>query len=575
MFKKIQITLFLLYTALSSSSIFAQEESVQDKIKECEIALQEKYIEVLQDCVKEIPKEYVLEKSKFNGFIAHKTGDYSKAEGFYIEFLQLNENIYDEINYSIKIANLYVHQANFYQAVHHYSNAFKLNKEINEKDISNLNIAKIKMGLSNIFYYLNVKTEVVLEYQEIISLLEPIKNKEAMHLLNEVYFLLSILYTNLNENKPAEEYALKSYEIADKSDYLLGMGYAKKALSYAYIFSKNIEKIEKASELIRESEEIFSILDVQDEIVFNLEVMKANIMIQNKEYIAARNKIRKLEQEYGKVANGYNNLAAIYDLYYKLYTKTNNKAAALSYKWKEIEVNEEIRNDQNTHIVLKFKNEFQLAETEKENEKLTLDKVKKENEILQAKKENYKYSNWLYIVLTSIVTVLLIIAVIVIKRKHLLINKIKQEKDLMNAGKEVWGEGYYLRKRKNQTEKEENYALIGYKVKGLEKELSEFSIAEINSFNLFVENTIKSKLREGDVLFRKDDRLFVLAQANLDEAYFIAVRIKKALKLNKYIKDNIYMGVVNGENENGIEDSIKTIDQKIEKGMQKGEKIKI
>ena len=108
----------------------------------------------------------------------------------------------------------------------------------------------------------------------------------------------------------------------------------------------------------------------------------------------------------------------------------------------------------------------------------------------------------------------------------------------MNAGKEVWGEGYYLRK-KNQARKEENYALIGYKVKNIEKELGGFSVAEMNSFNLFVENTIKSKLRKGDVLFKKDDRLFILAKANLDEAYFLALRIKKALKLNKYIKENI------------------------------------
>ena len=157
MFKKFHITLFLIYTALFSSSILAQEESVKEKIKECEVALQEKYIEVLQDCVNEIPDEFVLEKAKFNGFIAHKTGDYSKAEVFYIEFLELNKDIYEEINYSIKIANLYVHQANFYQAVHYYSNAFKLNKEIQDKNISNLNTAKIKMGLSNIFYYLNVK----------------------------------------------------------------------------------------------------------------------------------------------------------------------------------------------------------------------------------------------------------------------------------------------------------------------------------------------------------------------------------------------------------------------------------
>ena len=221
-----------------------------------------------------------------------------------------------------------------------------------------------------------------------------------------------------------------------------------------------------------------------------------------------------------------------------------------------------------------FKNEFNLAETEKENEKLTLNKVQKENEILKVKKENYKYNNWLYIALTLIVTVLLLIAVIIIKRKNLLVNKIKQETDLMNAGKEVWGEGYYLRK-KNQARKEENYALIGYKVKNIEKELGGFSVAEMNSFNLFVENTIKSKLRKGDVLFKKDDRLFILAKANLDEAYFLALRIKKALKLNKYIKENIYMGVVNGENDSGIENSIEMIDQKIEKGIQKGEKIRI
>lgn len=575
MLKRINVTLFILYTILSSNSLFAKEENFENKIKECEMALQEKYIEVLQDCVQEIPDNYILEKSKFNGFIAHKTGDYSKAEGFYIEFLKLNKDLFEEVSYSIKIANLYVHQANFYQAVHHYSNAFKLNQEIQDKKISNLNTAKIKIGLSNIFYYLNVKTEVVLEYKEIIKLLKPIQTKESMHLLNEVYFLLSILYTNLNQSDLAEEYALKSYEVADKSDYLLGMGYSKKALSYSYTFSKDEEKIKKAKNLVKEAEEIFSILDVQDEIVFNLEVMKANIMIENEEYILARNKIRKLEQNYGSISSGYNHLASIYDLYYKLYMKTNNIAAALSYKWKEIEVNEEIRNDQNTHIVLKFKNEFNLAETEKEHEKLTLDKIKKENEILKVRKENYKYNNWLYVVLTSIVTILLMIAVIVIKRKNLLIDKIKKEKDIMNAGKDVWGEGYYLRKKKEQARKEENYALIGYKVNGLDNELREFSVSEMNSFNLFVENTIKSKLRKGDVLFKKEDRLLILAKANLDEAYFIALRIKKALKLNKYIKDNIYIGVVNGENDNGIENSIEMIDQKIEKGIQKGEKIRI
>ena len=112
-------------------------------------------------------------------------------------------------------------------------------------------------------------------------------------------------------------------------------------------------------------------------------------------------------------------------------------------------------------------------------------------------------------------------------------------------------------------------------MKNIEKELGGFSVAEMNSFNLFVENTIKSKLRKGDVLFKKDDRLFILAKANLDEAYFLALRIKKALKLNKYIKENIYMGVVNGENDSGIENSIEMIDQKIEKGIQKGEKIRI
>ena len=145
----------------------------------------------------------------------------------------------------------------------------------------------------------------------------------------------------------------------------------------------------------------------------------------------------------------------------------------------------------------------------------------------------------------------------------------------MNTGKEVWGEGYYVRKKKDQYQKEENYALIGYKVKDIEKELSGFSVSEMNSFNLFVENTIKAKLRKGDVLFKKEERLFILAKANLDEAYFIAQRLKKALKLNKYIKDNIYIGVVNGENDNGIENSIEMIDQKIEKGIQKGEKIRI
>lgn len=572
MLKKIIFTLLLFYITFSSDIIFAKEESVKNKIKECEMALQEKYIEVLEDCVKEIPEDYTLEKSKFNGFIAHKKGDYSKAEGFYIEFLKLNENLFEEISYSIKIANIYVNQANFYQSVNYYSNAFKLNKKIEDKKIRNLNTAKIKIGLSNIFYYLNVKKEVVLEYKEIIELLKPIKTKESMHLLNEVYFLLSILYTNINQNELAEKHALKSYEIADESDYLLGMGYAKKALSYSYTFSKDEEKRKQAKFLVKQAEEIFGILDIQDEIVFNLEVMKANIMIENGEYILARNKIRKLEQNYGNISNGYNNLASIYDLYFKLYTKNNNIIAALGYKWKEIEVNEEIRNDQNTHIVLKFKNKFNLAETEKENEILTLDKIKKENEILKVKKENYKYNNWLYTALTSIIVVLLIIAVLVIKRKKLLISKIKKEKDLMNKGKEVWGEGYYLRKKKEQ---EENYALIGYRVNGLENELKEFSISDKNSFNLFVENTIKSKLRKGDLLFKKEGRLFILAKANLDEAYFIALRVKKALKLNKYIKDNIYIGVVNGENDSGIENSIEMIDKKIEKGIQKGEKIKI
>ena len=575
MIKKIYIILFLIYATLLSSGVFAQENSLKNKIEKCEIALQEKYIDVLSDCVNELPEDLVLEKSKFNGFIAHKKGNYSKAEGFYIQFLKLNKNIYEEITYSIEIANLYVHQANFYQAVHYYSNAFKLNKEIEEKNISDLNIAKIKIGLSDIFYYLNVKSEVVLEYKEIIKLLEPIKTKESMHLLNKVYFLLSILYTDSKQEKLAEEYALKSYKVADESDYLLGIGYAKKAISYVYTFSQNEEKKQKSIDLVREAEEIFDLLDIQDKIVFNLEVIKINMMIKDGEYNKARNKIRVLEQKYARLANSYNNLSTIYNLYYNLYIKTNNLTAALSYKWKEIEINKEIRNDQNTHIVLKFKNEFNLAENEKENEKLILDKVKQENEILKVKQENYKYNNWLYISLTLIIVLLLLITIVIIKRKYLLVNKIKQEKEIMNTGKEVWGEGYYLRKKKDQYQKEENYALIGYKVKDIEKELSGFSVSEMNSFNLFVENTIKNKLRKGDVLFKKEERLFILAKANLDEAYFIAERLKKALKLNKYIKDNIYIGVVNGENDNGIENSIEMIDQKIERGIQKGEKIRI
>ena len=570
---KIIYTLFLIYTALFSSSIFAIEP--HKKVKECEVALNEKYIEVLQDCVKEIPIEYKKEISKFQAFISHKTGDYTRAEGFYIEFLKLNENEREEIKYSILLGELYVHQANFYEAIHHYSIAFNLNKNVSERNESNLNIAKIKMGLSNIFNYLNVKTEVVLEYKEIINILKEIKTKESQQLINEVYFLLSIMYANIGEVKEAEKYATKAYEVADTNDYLLGMGYAKKALSYAYILSNNYQKEIKAQKLIMESEEIFDILDVQDEIIFNLEIMKINIMIENKEYTKSRMDIMELEKKYNNMANNFNNLAAIYGLYYELYIKSNNKAAALRYKWKEIETNEEIRNEQNTHIVLKFKNEFRFSEQENEKHELVIDNVEKENEILVKETANDKYNIWIYLMLTLIILALFVFFIIVSIRKNFMLSKIKEDKDFINSGKSVWGEGYFLRRRNEKKEDEENFALIGYKIPKLEETMGSFTLTEINSFNLFVENTIKSQLRKGDVLFRKNNRLLVLSKANLDEAYFIALRLKLALMKNKYITDGIYFGVVNGENNNGIEESVKAIDAKIEKGIKKGEKIKI
>lgn len=571
--KLIYMTIFFLYTAMFSSSTLAIEPN--KKVKECEIALNEKYIEVLQDCVKDIPQEFVKEIAKFEAFIAHKTGDYEKAEGFYIEFLKLNKNEREEIKYSILLGDLYVHQANFYQAINYYSIAFNLNKEVTEKIASNLNIAKIKMGLSNIFKYLNVKTEVILEYKEIVNILKDIEIKEAQHLLNEVYFLLSTTYADLNEYAQSEKYANKAYKIADKSDYLLGMGYAKKALSYAYILSKDYQKGLKAEKLIMESEEIFNILDVQDEIIFNLEVMKINIMIEGEEYSSSRMEILELERKYGRKANNYNHLAAIYGLYYELYIKSKNLSAALRYKWKEIETNEEIRNEQNTHIVLKFKNQFKLAEQENEKHELIIENVEKENEILVNQKENDKYNIWIYLMLTLILFALVILFITVSRRKSFLLSKIKEDKDFINSGKAVWGEGYFLRKKNDATTNNENYALISYKIPKLEKTMDSFSLNEINSFNLFIENTIKSQLRKGDVLFRKNNRLLILTKANLDEAYFVALRLKSALKSNKYIADDIFFGIINAENTSSMEDRIKAIDVKIEKGIQKDEKIKI
>lgn len=570
--KLIYSLLFFTYTALFSSSIFAIEDKSK-KIQECEVALTEKYIEVLQDCIQDIPENNIKDIAKFKGFIAHKTGKYERAEGFYIEFLQINENINEEIKYSILLGNLYVHQANFYEAVNYYSIAFKLNKIITEKEKSSLNLAKIKMGLSNIFYYLNVKTEVILEYKEIIQILEKLNTKESKHLLNEVYFLLSTIYSNMNNSVQAELYADQALKIADESDYLLGMGYAKKALSYAYIFSKDQVKIDKANFLILESEEIFNILDIQDEIIFNLEIMKIKIMIEEKKYSLARKEIMELEIKYTKNANNYNQLTAIYELFYNLYMQSNNKAAALRYKWKEIEVNEEIRNEQNTHIVLTFKNKFKLAETDNKNQELVISTIEKENEILASEKLNESYNKWIYLALSLILVLLLIFIFVVFRRKNLLISKIKEDTDLINLGKEAWGEGYFLRKKEINVK--ERYALIGFKIPSLEEDLSDFSIQDVNSFNLFIENTIKSQLRKGDVLFKKSGRILILSKANLDESYFVALRLKKALKSNKYIKDNIYFAAVNAESKDGIEENIKEIDIKIEKGIKKDEKIKI
>lgn len=564
-FKKL-IVLFLAF-----STTVGAEEYFDNYKKDCESALQENYIEILKECIIKLPEnEYQLEILKYKGFIFQKNSEYEKAEGFYLEFLEKNKKHNDNIIIHILLGNLFVGQSYFFKAIQNFSKANILNKKIKTNN-NKINNAKIKLGINSIFYYLNINKEIVDEYQKTIELLETINTKEAKQLQVEALFIQSIIFSKIKDSELAIRSAERGLVISEENDYLLGLAYSKKALVFAYINEEPKVNIDKAEGLIAEAEEIFNILDIKDEVIFNIDILKTNILLYNKKYAKAKQKLDELEKLYLS-QNSKNYLKSIYSLYYNLYNTIGNKEKSIFYKLKEININKELRKQQDTEIIFKFKNEFYLSEFEdkkKELKKITIlnEKEIEKEEILQS-----KYLLFIYFILTFVFIFLIIILVFVIKRKKLILFKNELDENKLHYNKTFLARIHNEESRtsKEKLNKSNTFCLISYKIKNIKDIQKDFSSNQIEQFNLYLENEIKLSLRKGDMLLKKNNKLIIIAKSTSDESFYICLRIINNLSKNKYIKNNIYFGTTLLNNEgNNINSKIKEIEEKINREMKK------
>jgi hypothetical protein len=545
---------------------------------DCKQALKERYVEILKDCLKKLPEKNFKERAKYEAFIAHKKGDYERAEGYYIDFLNQNKDLKEEIMFSILLAELYVTKADFFQAIQYLSDANILNDKLDEGNSKKINRVKIKVGISNIFYYLNIEDEIIMEYQEVVKILEGINTKESKQIESEIFYTLSILFQKRNNAEKAFEYAEKSLSVSDDFDYLLGMGYGNIALAYANLLKNDPTNIEEAESLTHKAEEIFLILDLQDQVIFNIEILKININLKNSNYVKAKERLSDLELSFKNKLGVQNYLKSIYALYYQLYEKIDNKRKAIEYKWKEINLKKEIREEQDTEVIFKFKNKFINAEKEREKNDLEKEKLDKEDILIKEKEYNDNYTIIIYCLLTALLIFLLIALYFIIKRKQFM--KFKREKDIesLNTNKTIMSRFSSNSDRDRRLkEKKSKYCMIAFKILDLEENLEEKNSNYVEYFYLYIENIIKHNLRKGDVLLKHDGKLLIVVKANIEESFYISLRLKKALSKNQLIKDNIYFGSVemNDEEENHLDERYDKIETKLVQSMKKKEYVTI
>lgn len=541
---------------------------------ECDIALKEEQVELLKECVDKLPKtEYYLDLLKYNGYIFHKNAQHNKAEGYYLEFLDKSKNDKDIVTVSILLGDLYVNKSNYFDGIGYYSEANLLNEQF-KNDFGKLNRAKIKIGINNIFYYLNIREDIAKEYQESINILDKINSREAKQIQVKSMFTLSIIESKLNHTGKALKIAKEALKISEKTNYLLGIGYAKKAIAYANLTQGTLSNLKDTKNLIEEAEEIFFILDIKDEVAFNIDILKIKLFLLNKQYGKAKERLEYLEKKHEDL-NSKNYLKTVYPLFYELYSIIGNTSKALKYKEKSIDILENIRKEQDANIILKFKNEFYLSEYENKKEELN-----NQNSIQQAEIEKEQLLQnenliLIYIILTALFFSLVITLKMVLKRKQVLINKKYSDLNSMHHSKTSMARIYKCSNdinNKNKGQEKSEYCLISYKIKGIKDVLDNMSSEESEYFNLYLENEIKTNLRKGDLLLKQDGRLIIVAKSTSDESFYICLRVMNALSKNKYIKNNIFFGttLLNSEG-NNINSKLNDIDEKIGRALKSGD----
>lgn len=119
------------------------------------------------------------------------------------------------------------------------------------------------------------------------------------------------------------------------------------------------------------------------------------------------------------------------------------------------------------------------------------------------------------------------------------------------------------------------YTLISFKIINIENLLKKDDKNYIDYFYSYIENIIKNNLRKGDVLIKNKGNFSIISKSNIKESYYISLRLKKELSVNKLIGNNIYFSSIEITNNynNNINDKIIKIDKKIEQSIKKSKYI--
>lgn len=259
--------------------------------------------QVLQECNKRKYLKGLGFAYRYSGLKAVYQGDYKTSTDFYVKALGIWETLSDPFRIAMGNSDLglnFYYQENYKKAANYWEDAIRImpnkNSDYYINNCSNLGQAYVELemydkateyfikardyhaknrrssnytnaltGLANVAYKQKYYNKALDYYKEIIRLREAFNARSSD--LATTYLNISLIYSEMNQNREALEYGIKGYvkalESGDKSELL----HAYNNLNSVYARNKNFEKAYEFSQLYNTLRDSLNGLESQKQII--------------------------------------------------------------------------------------------------------------------------------------------------------------------------------------------------------------------------------------------------------------------------------------------------------------------